>query len=63
MNKDEIKQNLDRAYKLISSIAVKDLDVDAMFAAKQALRRAYELIEKEGDADGGQTDQRITSRF
>ena len=56
MNIIEIKKNLDKAFKLISSIYVKDMDVEAMFAAKQALRQAYAMLEEGGGDNGGQTD-------
>ena len=56
MNIIEIKKNLDRAFKLISTIHVKDMDVEAMFAAKQALRQAYAMLEEGGGDNGGQAD-------
>lgn len=55
----QIKKSLDKAFKLISTIAVKDIDVDVMFSARQELRLAYAALselEKEGETDGGQTD-------
>lgn len=41
---DKIVTELDSAFKLISSIAVKGNDVDIMAVAKQHLRNVYTLL-------------------
>lgn len=41
---DKIAKEIDTAFKLISSIYVKENDVDTMAVAKQHLRNAYSLL-------------------
>ncbi len=53
----ELQKELDRAFKLISAICVSGETVEVMAAARESLRRAYQLAappdeEKEGPGDG-----------
>lgn len=53
----ELQKELDRAFKMISSVCVSGDGVDMMAAARESLRRAYQLAappdeEKEGLGDG-----------
>lgn len=41
---DKIAKELDAAFRLISSIFVKENDVDTMAVAKQHLRNAYAML-------------------
>lgn len=51
---NDIKQHLDDAFKLISSIPVSQDNVEIMAAAKAKLRTAYaELSKLEGAENGG----------
>lgn len=45
---EEIKRNIDEAYRLISSIPVQGEAVDLMAAARAKLRKAYASIEQMG---------------
>ena len=57
---DELKKEIDTAFGLISTLLVKGDAVDAVAAAKAALRRAYALLSdsdtknatKEENSDG-----------
>ena len=57
---EELKQEIDTAFGLISALLVKGDAVDAVAAAKAALRRAYALLSdsdtnnatKEDNSDG-----------
>ena len=42
----DIMKSIDAAFRLISSIPVKDQEVDTMSAARQHLRRAYAGVER-----------------
>lgn len=51
---NEVQKELDRAFRLLSGIAVSGDGVELMAAARESLRKAYKLAvpEKEDDADG-----------
>ena len=52
---EKLKKEIDTAFGLISTLLVKGDAVDAVAAAKAALRRAYALLsdsEKEEHSDG-----------
>lgn len=55
---DEIMKAMDECYKLISSIAVKEGDVEIMAAAKVKLRAAYKAAEEmRKEPSNGQADK------
>lgn len=39
----DIQKELDRAYSILCAISVKGDDVERMAAAKQAIRKAYQM--------------------
>lgn len=43
---DEIMKLIDSAYRNISRISVRDMDVELMAASKQALREAFAKLSK-----------------
>lgn len=45
----ELKERLDRVYKLLSVIPVAGDGVDAMFVARQELRKIFEELKEETD--------------
>lgn len=54
---NELQKELDQAFKLVSAVPVSGDGVDMMAAARESLRRAYQLAappdeEKEGPGDG-----------
>lgn len=50
----EAQKELDRAFRLLSGIAVSGDGVELMAAARESLRKAYQLSgpEKEEESDG-----------
>lgn len=44
---DEIRQHIEKAYQLISSISVTGDNVDIMAGARSELRSAYQLMKQE----------------
>lgn len=51
MDKDKIKNLLENAYNLISTIPVTGDGVERMAVARQKLRQAFQLLDKE-ESDG-----------
>lgn len=41
---EELKQSLDKIFQLISAVKVSGDAVDAVFSARQELRKAYQLV-------------------
>jgi predicted S18 family serine protease len=62
---EELKETLDKVFQLISAVKVSGDAVDAVFSARQELRKAYQLVdnldsatdESEASADGGQRNR------
>lgn len=58
---DEIMKAMDECYRLISSIAVKEGDVEIMAAAKARLRAAYKAAaDVRKEPSNGQADKPIS---
>lgn len=54
---NEIMKSINEAFRLISSIYVRENDVEVMAAAKAHLREAYKAAEAKGkEGADGQTD-------
>lgn len=48
----EAQKQLDTAYNLLSNIYVRGNDVELMAAAKQAIKKAYNLLNNKEEKDG-----------
>lgn len=54
MDNDKVKQLMDSAYKLLSTVPVTGDAVERMAAARQQLRQAYQLLDTaEQEANDG----------
>ena len=54
--KNELIKNLQEAYDLLASIPVQGRNVDVMYIARTKLRSAYQLAEKQPEAEGQADD-------
>ena len=53
----KIKQHLEEAFQLVSSVPVKGDAVDVMAAARANLKAAYRLLDKEPEPEEGKVEE------
>lgn len=57
----EIKQHLEEAFQLLSSIPVKGDAVDVMAAARANLRAAYHLLDKQPEPENVKKPEEVSA--